>query len=78
MIPGDHEVFDGRSLKGWHAAREMISQQQNDIIMLELERDALNEEIKKLKQRNDNQASLLVAIEEGKAKKGPDGGWYKP
>jgi hypothetical protein len=78
MIPGDHEVFDGRSLKGWHAAREMISQQQNDIIMLELERDALNEEIKKLKQRNDNQASLLVAIEEGKAKKCPDGGWYKP
>lgn len=56
----------------------IISQQQNDIIMLELERDALNEEIRKLKQRNDNQASLLVAIEEGKAKKCPDGGWYKP
>lgn len=56
----------------------IISQQQNDIIMLEIERDALTEEIRKLKQRNDNQASLLVAIEEGKAKKCPDGGWYKP
>lgn len=58
--------------------QQIISQQQNDIIMLEIERDALNEEIRKLKQRNDNQASLLVAIEEGKAKKCPDGGWYKP
>ena len=58
--------------------QQIISQQQNDIIMLEIERDALTEEIRKLKQRNDNQASLLVAIEEGKAKKCPDGGWYKP
>lgn len=57
---------------------KIISQQQNDIIMLENERDALTEEIRILKQRNDNQASLLVAIEEGKAKKCPDGGWYKP
>lgn len=56
---------------------KIISQQQNDIIMLEIERDALTEEIRILKQRNDNQASLLVAIEEGKAKKCPDGGWYK-
>lgn len=58
--------------------QQIISQQQNDIIMLENERDALTEEIRILKQRNDNQASLLVAIEEGKAKKCPDGGWYKP
>lgn len=58
--------------------QQIISQQQNDIIMLELERDALKAQIEKLKQRNDNQASLLVAIEEGKAKKCPDGGWYKP
>lgn len=55
-----------------------ISNQQNDIIMLELERDALKEEIKKLQERNNNQASLLVAIEEGRAKKSPNGGWYKP
>ena len=58
--------------------QQIISQQQNDIIMLEIERDALTEEIRKLKQRNDNQASLLVAIEQGTAKKCPDGGWYKP
>lgn len=56
---------------------KIISQQQNDIIMLEIERDALTEEIRILKQRNDNQASLLVAIEQGTAKKCPDGGWYK-
>ena len=55
-----------------------ISNQQNDIIMLELERDALKEEIKKLQERNNNQASLLVAIEDGRAKKSPNGGWYKP
>ena len=55
-----------------------ISNQQSDIIALELERDALKEEIKKLQERNNNQASLLVAIEEGKAKKAPNGGWYKP
>ena len=30
----------------------IISQQQNDIIMLEIERDALKEEIKQLKTRN--------------------------
>ena len=55
-----------------------ISNQQNDIIMLEIERDALKEEIKKLQERNNNQASLLVAIEDGRAKKSPNGGWYKP
>ena len=55
-----------------------ISNQQNDIIVLELERDALKEEIKKLQERNNNQASLLVAIEDGRAKKSPNGGWYKP
>lgn len=58
--------------------QHIISQQQNDIIMLEIERDALNEEIRKLKTRNDNQAKLLQAIEDGSAKKCPDGGWYKP
>lgn len=78
MIPGDHEVFDGRSLKGWHAAREMISQQQNDIIMLEIERDDLKQKIKELQVRIENQAILLRAIEDGSAKKCPDGGWYKP
>lgn len=57
---------------------QAVSNQQNDIIMLELERDALKEEIKKLQERNNNQASLLVAIEEGRAKKSPNGGWYKP
>jgi len=55
-----------------------ISNQQSDIIALELERDALKEEIKNLQERNNNQANLLVAIEEGKAKKAPNGGWYKP
>jgi uncharacterized coiled-coil protein SlyX len=55
-----------------------ISNQQSDIIALELERDALKEEIKKLQERNNNQANLLVAIEEGRAKKSPNGGWYKP
>jgi len=55
----------------------IISQQQNDIIMLEIERDALKEEIKQLKTRNNNQAKLLRAIENGSAKKHPDGGWYK-
>jgi uncharacterized coiled-coil protein SlyX len=54
-----------------------ISNQQSDIIALELERDALKEEIKKLQERNNNQANLLVAIEEGRAKKSPNGGWYK-
>jgi cell division protein FtsB len=49
--------------------QQIISQQQNDIIMLEIERDGLKEEIKKLKERNNNQ---------GTAKKCPDGGWYKP
>ena len=57
---------------------QAVSNQQNDIIMLELERDALKEEIKKLQERNNNQASLLVAIEDGRAKKSPNGGWYKP
>ena len=57
---------------------QAVSNQQNYIIMLELERDALKEEIKKLQERNNNQASLLVAIEEGRAKKSPNGGWYKP
>ena len=56
----------------------IISQQQNDIIMLEIERDALKEEIKQLKTRNNNQAKLLRAIENGSAKKHPDGGWYNP
>ena len=56
----------------------IISQQQNDIIMLEIERDALKEEIKQLKTRNNNQAKLLRAIENGSAKKCPDGGWYNP
>ena len=55
-----------------------INQQQNDIIMLELERDALKQEIKELQVRNDNQASLLRAIEDGTAKKCSNGGWYKP
>jgi uncharacterized coiled-coil protein SlyX len=55
-----------------------ISNQQSDIIALELERDALKEEIKKLQERNNNQAKLLVAIEEGRAKKSPNGGWYTP
>jgi cell division protein FtsB len=58
--------------------QQIISQQQNDIIMLEIERDGLKEEIKKLKERNNNQAKLLQAIEGGTAKKCPDGGWYKP
>lgn len=55
-----------------------INQQQNDIIMLELERDALKQEIKELQVRNDNQAKLLIAIEQGTAKKCSNGGWYKP
>lgn len=58
--------------------QHIISQQQNDIIMLEIERDGLKAEIEKLKERNNNQAKLLQAIEGGIAKKCPDGGWYKP
>ena len=54
-------------------ANRIISQQQNDIIMLEIERDGLKEEIKKLKERNNNQAKLLRAIDRGTAKKCPDG-----
>ena len=59
-------------------ARKVIETQQNDIILLEIERDGLKAEIEKLKTRNANQASLLQAIEAGTAKKCPDGGWYKP
>ena len=56
----------------------IISQQQNDIIMLEIERDDLKQKIKELQVRNDNQAKLLQAIEDGTAKKCSNGGWYKP
>ena len=56
----------------------IISQQQNDIIMLEIERDDLKQKIKELQARNDNQAKLLQAIEDGTAKKCSNGGWYKP
>ena len=58
--------------------QQIISQQQNDIIMLEIERDDLKQKIKELQARNDNQAKLLRAIEDGTAKKCQDGGWYKP
>jgi Tfp pilus assembly protein PilN len=56
----------------------MIQEQQNDIIMLEMERDALKADIAKLKERNENQANLLISIEKGEAKKCSSGGWYKP
>jgi len=59
-------------------ARKVIETQQSDIIMLEIERDGLKAEIEKLKERNNNQAKLLQAIQNGTAKKCPDGGWYKP
>lgn len=60
-------------------ANKTIGTQQSDIIMLEIERDGLNQEIKKLKERNANQAKLLKAIEDGTAKKCTNGGgWYKP